>query len=100
VSAAVLERPDEAEFDLDGFLADLDPEQLRIPECRRLLTCYSPLLFALIYLPHHLAAKETRNRISLSQFHVDLCEWALTVCRDDHSEAEERSAWVAPRGSG
>lgn len=100
MSAAVLDRPDEAEFDLDAYLADLNPEQLAISECRRELTRYDPLLFALVYLPHHLTAKETRNRISFSRFHLDLCVWALTVCRDDHAEAEERSAWVAPRGSG
>lgn len=87
-------------FDLDAYLADLDVELLNDPECRRILTEHDPLLFALIYLPHHLAAKETRNQISMSPFHLELCDWADTLTRDDHAEAEERSAWVAPRGSG
>lgn len=85
---------------LEEQLRGIDPEQLRIPECRRLLTRYSPLLFALTYLPRHLASKETGDEISMSQFHLDLCESALSWCRDSHGEAEERTAWVAPRGSG
>lgn len=85
---------------LRELLDGIDPDQLAVPECRRILTAYDPLLFALLYLPHHLAAKETRNQISMSAFHLDLCDWALTLTRDDHAEAEERSAWVAPRGSG
>jgi hypothetical protein len=96
---ALIDQP-AAGFDLDAYLAELDPEQLAVPECRRILTEHDPLLFALIYLPHHLAAKETRNQISMSPFHLDLCTWAETLTRDDHAEAEERSAWVAPRGSG
>lgn len=85
---------------LEEQLRGIEPDQLRIPECRRLLTRYSPLLFALTYLPRHLASKETRDEISMSQFHLDLCEWALSWCRASHDEAEERTAWVAPRGSG
>ena len=100
MTAAVLERPDEAAFDLDEYLADLDLEQLAIAECRRELTKYDPMLFALLYLAHHLAAPETGSVISFSRFHLDLCEWALTMCWHDHKEAAERSAWVAPRGSG
>jgi hypothetical protein len=87
-------------FDLDAYLADLDPAQLAIPECRRILSALDPLLFALVYLPHHLASKETREQISMSAFHLELCDWALTFARPQHGEAEERSAWVAPRGSG
>lgn len=98
---ALAEQPVAASgFDLDAYLAGLDPAQLAIPECRRLLTRFDPLLFSLVYLPHHLAAKETADRVSMSRFHLDLCEWALTWCRSDHAEAQERSAWVAPRGSG
>lgn len=94
------ERETASGFDLDAYLRDLDPEQMRIPECRRLLTRYSPLLFALTYLPHHLASKETGDEISFSRFHLDLCQWALAWCRDHHEATSERTAWVAPRGSG
>lgn len=87
-------------FCLDDHLRDVEPEQLDIPECRRLLTQFSPILFALLYLPHHLASKETRDQISFSQFHADLCDWAARWARPEHAEAEERAAWVAPRGSG
>lgn len=94
------ERTEASEFDLDAYLAALDPGQLAIGECRRLLTRYDPMLFAILYLPHHLTSKETHSEISMSGFHVEVCEWALTYCREQHAEAEERSAWVAPRGSG
>lgn len=93
------EAPDTEEW-LRELLDSIDPDELLIPECRRILTEFDPVLFALLYLPHHLTAKETRNHLSMSPFHLDLCEWALTLTRDDHAEAEDRSAWVAPRGSG
>ncbi len=89
-----------AHFDVDDYLDQFDPAELARPEQRRILTEYDPVLFALLYLRHHLAAKETRNQVSMSTFHLDLCDWADTLTRDGHAEAEERSAWVAPRGSG
>jgi hypothetical protein len=105
---AVLDRP------TDGYLTDVDPatwdwgsyllaageDMLAVPECRRLLTAYDPLLFALIYLRHHLASKETRGEISISDFHVAVCQHARTWCRTDIGPNESRTAWVAPRGSG
>lgn len=97
---AILDAPTEGDFDLDAFLASVDPAELAVPECRRLLAKYSPLWFAVIYLPHHLASKETRDQVSFSRFHLDLCEWALRWCLRQHAEAAERTAWVAPRGSG
>lgn len=97
----ILEQPTAFDaFDLDAFLASLDLDQLAIPQCRRLLTQYSPLLFAILYLPHHLASKETGDAISFSRFHLDLCAWAETWSLPHHGEAEERTGWVAPRGSG
>ena len=89
-----------APFDLDEHLAGIDPDGLEEPGYRRELTRDDPLLYALLYLPHHLASKETRGEISFSRFHTDLCDWALDWRRTDHGEAEARDAWVAPRGSG
>ena len=97
---AVLEQPSPTEFDLDAYLASFDLQQLGEPECRRVLTAVDPLLFCLLYLPHHLASKETHDEISFSSFHLDLCTWAETWSLAHHGEAEERTGWVAPRGSG
>lgn len=87
-------------FDLDAYLADLDPELLAEPEGRRVLCRTDPLLFALTYLPHHLASDETSGKISVSAFHLDLCESAQQWIRTDLGPAELREAWVAPRGAG
>lgn len=95
---AILDAP--IRLDPVDELAGVDPEQLHVSACRKALTEGSPLLFAMIYLPHHLASKETGEAISFSRFHLDLCEWALRWCLRTHAEAAERSAWVAPRGSG
>jgi len=96
---ALIDQP-AAGFDLDTYLAEFDPAEFTVPEARRVLTAWEPLLFALLYLPHHLSSKETRERISFSPFHLDLAAWATRWCASEHGEAEERSAWVAPRGSG
>lgn len=99
---------------VDDYLADVDPatwkwgeyllrhgeDALRNPECRRINTAYDPLLFAVLYLRHHLASVETADAISISDFHVAACQHARTWCRANHGPAESRTAWVAPRGSG
>ncbi len=82
---------------LDGLNADALQKS---PRYRRAVTRYEPLLFALTYFPGHLKSAETGNVISLSQFHLDLCEHAKQWCRADIGPAEIREAWVAPRGSG
>jgi phage terminase large subunit-like protein len=98
----------------DDYLADVDPaawswadyllrdgeDILKVPEGRRLLTAYDPLLFAVLYLRHHLASVETDDTISISDFHVAVCRHARTWCRSRFGPAESRTAWVAPRGSG
>lgn len=99
---------------VDDYLTDVDPatwswaeyllgageDMLTVSECRRLLTAYDPLLFALLYLRHHLASVETGDAISISDFHIAVCQHARTWCRGDFGPAESRTAWVAPRGSG
>lgn len=98
----------------DDYLADVDPatwswadyllrhgeDVLRHPEGRQLETKYDPLLFAVLYLRDHLASVETGDEISISDFHVAVCQHARTWCRADFGPAESRTAWVAPRGSG
>lgn len=87
-------------FSLDQYLLQFDPEMLAIPECRRELTRHEPLLFALLYLPHHLRGDEPGAQITLSEFHVALARsavlWALT---NDEPRAN-RDAYVCPREAG
>lgn len=99
----------------DGYLDDVDPSlwdwfeyqlerlpglDVKDPERRREQTVRDPLLFAVVYLSHHLASAETGGQISVNQFHLDLCKRALAWCRTDLGPAEVRDAWVAPRSSG
>jgi hypothetical protein len=98
----------------DDYLADVDPlvwtwaayalrystEQLRAQKVRRQLCRLDPLLFAVLYLKHHLSSTETHDQISISPFHVDVCRAARQWTRKDISEAAVRDAWIAPRGSG
>lgn len=95
---------DPATFDADDYLlryADLlgDPNPEHRRAARVELTRDDPLLFALVYLPHHLRGEDTGGRITMSRFHLDLCEqargWAAPSGLKQH-----RDAWVAPRESG
>jgi hypothetical protein len=99
VSTATAE-PTQAAFDLDAYLADLDPASLAVSECRRQLTKFDPLLFALLYLPHHLKDDFEDAQITLSEFHVELAaaakRWALPTRRP----RADRDAYVCPRESG
>lgn len=102
------------EAQVDDYLADVDPATwiwayyllrydtrlLKMARMRRRLCRVDPLLFAVLYLRHHLASEETGGETSISQFHLDLCKEARAWCRRNIGPAESRTAWVAPRGSG
>jgi hypothetical protein len=87
-------------FDLDAFLAELDPRMLAVPECRRLLTKYSPLLFALLYLPHHLKGEEEDAQITLSEFHIELAEAAKRWALPTTEPRADRDGYICPREAG
>lgn len=87
-------------FDWCGYLASFDERLLSDPRGRRILTRFRPLLFALLYFRDHLASDETNGEISFNQFHLDLIAWAQSWVRDGIGPAEERHAWIAPRGCG
>ncbi len=87
-------------FDWRQWLTRHPDRLLTSSEGRRLLTRLDPLLFALIYLRHHLSSAETRDRLTLADFHLDLCRYARQWARRDLGPAELRDAWVAPRGMG
>lgn len=87
-------------FDLDAYLADIDPRLLDTAEGRRALTELDPLLFGLLYLPHHLSGEETGGRLTLSEFHLDLVEHAKRWVAPDIEPRQHRDAFVAPRNAG
>lgn len=66
------------------------------PRVRRELTASCPLRFAAVYLPHHLTGQ---HGVSLARFHRDIAAVAAGW-RDDAPPLGQRSAWIAPRGSG
>lgn len=87
-------------FDLDAYLRQFDPRMLAVPECRRLLTKFDPLLFALLYLPHHLKGEEDGARITLSEFHIELAQEAKKWALPTTQPRSDRDAYICPREAG
>lgn len=87
-------------FSLDEYLLEFDPEMLAIPECRVELCRYEPLLYALLYLPHHLRGDEEGAQITLSEFHVELAEQAKRWALPSTEPRSDRDAFVCPREAG
>lgn len=96
--AAYLDGLDAETFDLDAYLAAQDPDLLAEPEGRRLATRLDPLLFALVYLRHHL--KDSEGGITFGDAHLDWCRAGRTWVRPVAGPAEERDAYIAPRNTG
>jgi len=92
---------DPAHFDLDEYLLSIDEKMLETPEGRRELTREDPLLFALIYLPHHLrgAIEDDPEAITFSEYHI---RWALygRTCLECNKYRQGRDVFVAPRHMG
>jgi phage terminase large subunit-like protein len=86
------------EYTPEYFLQDVEPDLLAFPEGRRELTRLNPMLFALIYLPHHLMDGD--NNITLSEFHVDVANSGLRWCKKAPEPMEIRDAFIAPRECG
>jgi predicted phage terminase large subunit-like protein len=93
-----LEGMDAETFNLDAYLAQFDGRLLADPEGRRTLTRLDPLLFALVYLRHHL--KDEEGRITFGDAHLDWCRDARTWVRPAAEPAENRDAYIAPRNTG
>lgn len=86
---------------LTEIMREFDPRLLSIPAGRRELTKYDPLLFAAVYMPHHLRDSEG-SVITLCDFHVDLIEYAKTLSENAGrlSPKAHRDCFIAPRQSG
>jgi hypothetical protein len=70
------------------------------PHDRMILTRDDPLLFALVYLIHHLHSPETKDRLSFADFHRDLLEHAKKWVKHSTEPRQYRDCYVAPRGCG
>lgn len=93
-----LEDLDAETFDLHAYLAQFDARLLADPEGRRILTRLDPLLFALVYLRHHL--KDADGRITFGDAHLDWCRAGRRWVRPPTEPAAERDAYIAPRNTG
>lgn len=80
------------------YLANVPTELLSISEGRRELTKYDPMLFALVYLPHHLRYQE--DPITLSEFHFAMSDLGLNWAKKVEHPKEIRDAVIAPRECG
>ena len=80
------------------YLKDVPAELLTFPEGRRELTKYDPMLFALLYLPHHL--QNSQGEITLSEFHIDLAEYGKNWIHKPTQPKQNRDAFIAPRECG
>lgn len=93
------------DYDLSGLLKLLNQRvqggklALRYPEFRRWVTRDDPLIFQLLYLPHHLRRPETGDSLSFSTMHVKLADLARSW-RGSFGTEGRRDAVIGPRGSG
>jgi hypothetical protein len=87
---------------LQDYLRSLDRKTLAGDSsvARAALTKDDPLLFALVYLSHHLYSVETGDKLSFAEFHLDLLEHAKEWLEKARKPREHRNAYVAPRGCG
>lgn len=96
------------DFDLVSYLIQFDQDLLECAEGRRILTKYNPLLFALLYLRHHLVDKnettdangkylsKVKRTVRLADCHIEWCRLAL----DWVKPASTRHSIIAPRETG
>lgn len=98
-------------FDLADWLGEslapfggIDSPLLRRPEGRRALTACDPLLFALVYLPHHLKTVLPGEAggavLSFADFHLDVCRRARASVQPVVEVRGPRDCYVAPRHTG
>ena len=80
------------------ILESVPVELLTFSDGRKELTKYDPMLFALVYLPHHL--QNAQGEITLSEFHTDLAEYGKSWIHKPKSPKENRDAFIAPRECG
>jgi len=95
------------EFNAKEYLEQFPRELLESSEGRRRLCRTRPMLFALLYLSHHISFDGKPPEFS--QFHLDLFEYGKTLAgvgetigneKTRDGSSLQRDAWLAPRASG
>lgn len=86
-------------FDLDAYLATLDPRMLASSEGRRALTYADPFAHALVYLRHHMTSEETGG-ISFGDCHLDWFRYGRQWMIKDPGLRGWRHSFASPRNSG
>jgi phage terminase large subunit-like protein len=89
---------DAESFNALRYLADFDTDLLQCSEGRRLLTKYDPLLFALVYLSHHLT--DDTGEITFADWHLDWYREAISWAVPNRTPRGRRQSFIAPRNSG
>lgn len=93
------ERANNRTFSVDGWLATLNWRLLEDSEGRRVLTRTDPLLFAVVYLRHHLISEETGG-ITLADCHFEWFRLAREWTIKDTGLRGWRHSFASPRSSG
>jgi hypothetical protein len=86
-------------FDFIGWLATINPDLLDTKEGRIAVTEADPLLFALVYLRHHLESEETGG-ISFADCHLDWLRLGRQWMIKDPGLRGWRHSFASPRNSG
>lgn len=88
-------------FDVAEYLRSIDPAHIELllqdSECRRQLTRFDPLLFAIIYFAKSITDED--GVMSFAEMHFELCRLALTWT-ERHDPMDNRHAALAPRHAG
>ena len=85
-------------FDFNGWLAIKNPALLASPEGRRAITRADPMLFALLYLKHHLRDKET-GEITFADCHLDWYRYGRQWMIQNTGLRGWRHSFASPRNS-
>ncbi|MFC8447663.1 hypothetical protein [Kitasatospora sp. NPDC057223] len=88
-----------ATFSLEDYLRDVEPRLLQTSEGRRSLTRLDPMMFGLLYLPHHMKGKQTGEQITFADCHLDWARQALQWVRPVTKPRSARDVYISPRES-
>ena len=85
-------------FDINQYMQQFPKELLLNSAARKHLCRTRPMLFAILYLPHHISFDN--KPISFSQFHLDLFDYAEELAELKPGREFKRDVFIAPRNSG
>ena len=88
-------------FDVDRWLCQVDRQRdlLAISQGRRILTRLDPMLFALVYLRHHLVSDDTGGQMTFADPHFEWYRLMREWVRRHWEPRTWRHSFAAPRSS-